>query len=768
MRTSLPRILGSWALLLPGVIAFQPTFGGSRGYFVALAGVTIGAALALLATRLRWGIAALAGSLLAGYLIVGGPLVLPHTTLGGVLPSLETLRSLALLIVQSWNDLLTVATPAGDFEGPAAVPLLAGMVAGAGMLRVVTLSRAVISPLAIPLGWLALSIAFGVRYAPAAVWLGAALGVGMLVWLTAHRFAATRTANTEILLNADRSLNRTAAKALAAAGVIVLAASSAVAINLVGADQVNRHVLRDAVTPPLNLHEFASPLMKYRLFLLDQKDEGLFRVEAMPEDARLRLAVLDTYDGNVFNVSQQSNEYLNVGRELPWTPEGAITQASIEVLAYDDVWLPTFGPSSSFRFEGVRRSEQARGLHFNRAANQALTTARIGEGTVVNVQAVPEIPDDAAAREALQGAGVGTAPLATVSRVPDVLVQLATDLTADSTSAYEQLEALTLWMREQGAYSDGSDGITRSGHTNERLSSMFTSTQPVGNAEQYATAMALMATQLGIPARVVMGFHPNPDDDAPGEVWEVTGVQAQVWVEANLDGAGWVAFDPTPDRDKEPQTDTPRPQPKPKPQVDPPPNPPEKLPEEPIVADDEAVNVDEEDQSDDAGIAAILLIIGAIAGGLLILALPFLVILMMKVRRAARRRTRGQVTDQIAGAWDEVVDRARDLGYVAPSSSTRGEAATSLQSAYPSAPVATMARSVDATIFGDVVPNEALRTDAWVQAEDLKSALLSTAPWYARPRAVFSANSLKRRRTEVAHTRRRPKTGAGKHAKESR
>ena len=32
---SWPRVVGAWALLLPGVVAFQPTFGGPAGYLAS-------------------------------------------------------------------------------------------------------------------------------------------------------------------------------------------------------------------------------------------------------------------------------------------------------------------------------------------------------------------------------------------------------------------------------------------------------------------------------------------------------------------------------------------------------------------------------------------------------------------------------------------------------------------------------------------------------------------------------------------------------------
>ena len=368
---SWPRVVGAWALLLPGVVAFQPTFGGPAGYLASAVGVTLGAGIALAAVGLGWSIALWALALLAAYFLVGGPLALPDTTVLGVLPSLETLRELALLIPFGWRDLLTVATPAGDFAGPAAVPLLAGLLAGTVAVGLARATRAVFLPLLVAPCWLAFAIAFGVRAAPTAVWLGAALGAGILAWATAHRLAAHRSASAQFLVRREKGVSRPTLKVVAAAAVIALAAGVAVAANVSAEDRVNRQVLRDDVVPPLNLHEYPSPLMKYRLYELTEKDEVLFRVQGMPEGARLRLAVMDTFDGNVFTVSRDAGQFVRSGRELPLTVEGETRETRVEAVGYDDVWLPTAGLPTWLSFDGDR----ARALRVRTADGQDGTIA---------------------------------------------------------------------------------------------------------------------------------------------------------------------------------------------------------------------------------------------------------------------------------------------------------------------------------------------------------------------------------------------------------
>jgi len=66
-----------------------------------------------------------------------------------------------------------------------------------------------------------------------------------------------------------------------------------------------------------------------------------------------------------------------------------------------------------------------------------------------------------------------------------------------------------------------------------------------GHCEYYASAMAVMLRSLGIPSRVVTGFHGGELNPVSG--WHVVRASdAHSWVEAYLAGKGWTTFDPTP------------------------------------------------------------------------------------------------------------------------------------------------------------------------------------------------------------------------------
>lgn len=73
----------------------------------------------------------------------------------------------------------------------------------------------------------------------------------------------------------------------------------------------------------------------------------------------------------------------------------------------------------------------------------------------------------------------------------------------------------------------------------------------VGHCEYYASAMAVLLREVGVPSRNVTGFataHYNPY----GHFWAVRSGDAHAWVEAFLPGEGWVTFDPTPTAVSEP------------------------------------------------------------------------------------------------------------------------------------------------------------------------------------------------------------------------
>jgi hypothetical protein len=66
-----------------------------------------------------------------------------------------------------------------------------------------------------------------------------------------------------------------------------------------------------------------------------------------------------------------------------------------------------------------------------------------------------------------------------------------------------------------------------------------------GYCSQFATAMAVMARHVGLPARVAIGYLPGAFDPMAG-AYTVRSGDAHAWVEVHMRVNGWVPFDPTP------------------------------------------------------------------------------------------------------------------------------------------------------------------------------------------------------------------------------
>ena len=264
----------------------------------------------------------------------------------------------------------------------------------------------------------------------------------------------------------------------------------------------------------------------------------------------------------------------------------------------------------------------------------------------------------------------------------------------------------------------------------------------IGDDEQYAVAMALMSRQLGLPARVVMGFYPEPGA-ASGSSWDVKGSEAHVWVEIAFDGVGWVAFDPTPDRSKTPQTDTPQPRRDPRPQVLPPPDP----PSERVEASKEIIDDQRKPPQPPSFDWWPLVVAGlVVAGSIALLLMPVLFVLWLKRRRRRQRAARPLASDRMSGGWAEVVDRAVDLGVSVTPTDTRREVSLALAEHYPAAGVVGAAQLIDAGVFAEGEPTTADVAAMWAEVDGVLGRMSSSVSPMRRRLAAVSLRSLGVRR----------------------
>lgn len=746
------------ALLTVAALTHGGVFGGLSGYVAALGGVAVGAGTALLAARMRMHAPMTVVAVLIGYLALGGALALPRTTIAHVVPTLRTLQLLVVGIVTSWKDLLTVQPPAGAFIGPAVMPYLAGVLCSSIAVSVVVRTRRPLWALAPAAVLLLLGILWGSQSAPLALPVGVAWGALALVWAGACA-ARQRREGGRGTVEFEGAGRRPRTRRLVGATVLVLlGALCAATLSPVLVDGGHRSVLRDLVEPPLDLREYHSPISLFRTLNTDQADAEQFTVSGLPEGGRIRLATLDTYDGTVFKIAGDAAEagFRHVGTEFTDTPlaAGASTaHVAVTISGYTGNWVPGGGATRSLDYTSSRQDELAEALFYSDSLVTGLSTVSLQEGDSYTAEVVTgrEWSD-----QELEGKAFMQVPIPEDTNVPASVAEVASTMVADATAGIGQVRAIQQKLHDGGFYSDGTDGLSLPGHRADRLEKFLTDEQMIGDDDQYAPAMALMLRSLGIPSRVVMGFH--PDEGVQGDV-TITGKETHAWVEVPFDGAGWVAFDPTPPRDQVPQTQVPKPKPNPRPQVLQPPDP----PEEPAEVPPDVVEQPDDDREPEGSWWDTVLVALEIAGVGMLLVSPFVAIVSAKARRARRRRRRGPQDVRTAAAWDEVVDRATDLGVLVPATDTRSDQARSIDTQLgvvdpaagdtgfhrwdePRTRTLELATQLDGIVFGAGTLDEGTGERAWVGGGEVIAAMRRQVPRLRRLRGTFSTRSLRVRR----------------------
>lgn len=132
-------------------------------------------------------------------------------------------------------------------------------------------------------------------------------------------------------------------------------------------------------------------------------------------------------------------------------------------------------------------------------------------------------------------------------KLPNSIARAAQRVAGNAGTDYEKARALEQWFRsdlftysetapvEQGYDGDSMDVVAKFLEVRQ------------GYCVHFSSAMAVMARTLGIPSRIAVGYRAGATQ-ADGE-YTVSNRQLHSWPELYIKGAGWVAFEPTPDSD---------------------------------------------------------------------------------------------------------------------------------------------------------------------------------------------------------------------------
>lgn len=382
-----------------------------------------------------------------------------------------------------------------------------------------------------------------------------------------------------------------------------------------------------------------NPFVDIRPRLVDLSPVEVFRVRA-ERSSYWRLTSLDTWDGRVWRTS-------DTPPTLP-VPDPSTTtslQQTVVITRLDSPWLPV-AP-----FPAAPTSETRLDLR----TGAVVVPNRTRPDTAYTIVSDEPTPAEDLLRAAPQSPSRGRyAPYLAAKELPDPVERWLDDVTGDAPTRFDAALAL-----QDEFQTFTYDLNVTPGHSGRDLERFLLETR-AGYCEQFASAMAILARRLGIPARVAIGYIPGEElrDNQGRLLFRVRGNDAHAWPELYFEGAGWVRFEPTPQRGTASPFQTPQGQDEQPPTTRP--APPPALQNEPPAGEPPPGTAgtpgDTASGTGDgrSGVSA--------WWALLVPAIPALIAATKVSRRGLRRR------HGIDGAWREAVDTVIDCGVdVSPS-----------------------------------------------------------------------------------------------------
>ncbi len=794
-----PTLINAGFMVAIGAVAawtLYPVYESMR--FVAVAALAIlgGAAIAVVAARRGWGAMGISLSTLALYAIGGLALAIPGST-SGVDTALQAGIELVRGPVTGWMDIVTLPLPLGEYRATLVPVYALFLLTSVWATTVALTSKQRWGGAAIVLaGQQAVVIAIGpatradaYAWAPWGVFVSHEFVVGLaafglvLAWFAWRSAWARRAA----ILRAQgasgvRLVRGTTTTAMTGAGAVMAMVAVATGAGLLIAGPISaatpREVARSVVDPQLTVDSAVTPLAGYRSFFAPaQYDTVLFSVTVEEGSAdRVRVATLPYFDGEAYTASAPAEVEPSRFERVPSTVQvdvpGERVDAAVEIVGGSGIWVPVVGQLESVTFSGARRSQLVDSFYYQRESGAAVVSLEGGltagdgydlQATVpaprqlsdlgeppqagtVSPALIPDSLRDWVANQEVSSDGAGLAELVTRLRERGYL-----------SHSLEQPDGDAVWATDLESYTFVSSAA---GHSRDRIDRLFTALNAreaevgsdadnaelvaaAGDDEQFATAVALIASEMGFSSRVVLGARLENTDPAgfagPAcDGGECRGQNMSAWVEVQSADGAWVPVDVTPQHANpvSPDVTTQR-----DPEFASPLDP--ETAEEIVPPSSQRGTVDSEEppptaeEEGKAWLGPAVRIAAVSVVGLLVLLGPIFVILIWKGVRRSRRRN-GDPAHAVHGGWDEYLDTAVDAGLEPMPMATRAEVAA----AYGTANAVALARSTDkATFSGRQVEPEDVE-EFWEHLEQDRQEWLSQRGWWSRMRMRVSLRSM--------------------------
>lgn len=254
----------------------------------------------------------------------------------------------------------------------------------------------------------------------------------------------------------------------------------------------------------------------------------------------LRLTTLSDFNGRVWLPDRGELQSTSTGfGPAEWDEGIAVAEetTSIRVLRMSSSWLPVPYPATSV--QGIGSAWMV--MPENRTLISRNADAVGNDYTVASLRVTPSLEQIRAIPAARAEADEDPVEL------PEIIAQTAAEVTAEATTDYDRLIAMQTWFRTQFVYSLDTPVDEDFDGTGAQAVAKFLEVRS-GYCVHFAGAFALMAQNLGMQTRIVVGYLPGSrTQEKRGEeaVYSVSSDQLHSWPEVLFPGVGWVPFEPT-------------------------------------------------------------------------------------------------------------------------------------------------------------------------------------------------------------------------------
>lgn len=283
---------------------------------------------------------------------------------------------------------------------------------------------------------------------------------------------------------------------------------------------------------------------------IKQSDAVVMRVktdksfEELPHDIKWRGLAFDFYDGRAWTRSEQARNPIPT-QGWYYKLENYTQRANLTNQTFFVEALSTNAVFASHRVLAVSRDVGR--LRYDTLGNLYTSGHALNKlkYTAISDTIIPDASEMSDLRP------IPEEVLRVYTRVPPVdprIARLARQVTEKAANRYEKALMLEHYLRSTYEYSLVLRGTPKSADP----LAMFLFDVRKGHCEYFASALAIMLRQLGIPSRLVNGFR-RGEYNSIGESWTVRQYDAHSWVEAYFPPYGWIEFDPTPPEPRRPR-----------------------------------------------------------------------------------------------------------------------------------------------------------------------------------------------------------------------